>query len=691
MPTGTPKFAAAGIGFLADFSPNTDFINTMDFLQTVISNNAPGVLPESPQNPAGSYSIKAGDTLESVALQLYGDASLWYLLADANGITERNAVAGEKGSQLYIGLRLNLPQTANSQHHTNKTHVVIAGNHFTGNTSATSSALTPLPPPESENNKKDNKTWSAMAMTIVAVVTAVATVMSAGAFAAIVTGVSLTSLGVGGLITTGLTALGGTVTGLGTMGVAGIGFAAGFIGSVIGQTAANAMHVQKGIDLKGALFTGLASGVTAGVSHLLAGSSLYSTFHDVLKGVPNNLFNINTAMEMMERDSVAQGLNLAFNRHQHFDWLELGVSTATGGIMGSDVMQKISNAIPKKISRLNTFISSEMQSLATGMATGHYDAVQILEDNLGNALSSSLMQPAHADKNQAQALSITPLVETLDYNPYCPIPEELSYSPIPVDESNYSPIPEHYWENYHREQAVRRQLEKLANQHKDEVTNDANITFNPGADFGMLGEALYGDGYQAPGGQGALNLDNQLKNKTEIVSNKLSLDDILDSKIHYIAELYPSAYAASKKTGLSLELMLAQGAQETGWGSNVQSGTNNMFNIKKGLDWNGPVNVVTSALEYSKNGATYYEHSEFRVYASIEESVQDRIDFLSKNKRYVDLFKNGIKGDIAKEAYVLQKAHYAGNNPHYADALIKVANGPTMQKALTFVRKYYGY
>ena len=33
--------------------------------------------------------LNAGDTMESIAFQVYGDSSLWYLIADANGITEK--------------------------------------------------------------------------------------------------------------------------------------------------------------------------------------------------------------------------------------------------------------------------------------------------------------------------------------------------------------------------------------------------------------------------------------------------------------------------------------------------------------------------------------------------------------------------------------------------------------------------
>ena len=36
--------------------------------------------------PGAVYTARAGDTLASIAQAVYGDASLWYLIADANGL-----------------------------------------------------------------------------------------------------------------------------------------------------------------------------------------------------------------------------------------------------------------------------------------------------------------------------------------------------------------------------------------------------------------------------------------------------------------------------------------------------------------------------------------------------------------------------------------------------------------------------
>ncbi|HPN02244.1 MAG TPA: LysM peptidoglycan-binding domain-containing protein [Methylotenera sp.] len=42
---------------------------------------------------AGDYTVKAGDTLQSIANAVWGDASMWYLIADANGLSASQSLA----------------------------------------------------------------------------------------------------------------------------------------------------------------------------------------------------------------------------------------------------------------------------------------------------------------------------------------------------------------------------------------------------------------------------------------------------------------------------------------------------------------------------------------------------------------------------------------------------------------------
>lgn len=149
----------------------------------------------------------------------------------------------------------------------------------------------------------------------------------------------------------------------------------------------------------------------------------------------------------------------------------------------------------------------------------------------------------------------------------------------------------------------------------------------------------------------------------------------------FIIDLYPSARQVSTQTGMSWELILAQAAQETGWGKKVLAGTNNIFNVKALGDWKGL--SKTFKVWEVVDGKKVWQDQPFRVYGSYQEALNDRVAFLRDNPRYraAGLFDDKTKGDLRKEAAALQKGHYA-TDPHYADAMVKVFDGRTMQRAL---------
>ena len=153
----------------------------------------------------------------------------------------------------------------------------------------------------------------------------------------------------------------------------------------------------------------------------------------------------------------------------------------------------------------------------------------------------------------------------------------------------------------------------------------------------------------------------------------------------FIAKLYPAAVQASKETGMSWELMLAQAALETGWGQKVLPGTNNIFNIKAGKGWQGE--SKTFHVWEIKNGKKIWIDDSFRVYKDYTEAFTDRTNFLQKNPRYAKagLFDEGVKGDMLAEAKALQAAGYA-TDPNYAKQLAEIFNGRTMQNALAYAR-----
>eukprot|EP01035_Chromulina_nebulosa_P034183 gene34184-45842_t len=62
----------------------------------------------STASTGSSYTVNDGDTLRTIAQTLWGDASLWYLIADANGLTGTETLAS--------GRVLNIPNKVHNTH-----------------------------------------------------------------------------------------------------------------------------------------------------------------------------------------------------------------------------------------------------------------------------------------------------------------------------------------------------------------------------------------------------------------------------------------------------------------------------------------------------------------------------------------------------------------------------------------------
>jgi flagellar protein FlgJ len=83
--------------------------------------------------------------------------------------------------------------------------------------------------------------------------------------------------------------------------------------------------------------------------------------------------------------------------------------------------------------------------------------------------------------------------------------------------------------------------------------------------------------------------------------------------------------------------MIGQAAHESGWGRQEirnadGSSAKNLFGIKAGPGWNGPVAEITTT-EYV-DGAAQKVTAKFRAYASYEESFRDYARMLKDSPRY---------------------------------------------------------
>ena len=87
--------------------------------------------------------VKPGDTLQSIARQLWGDANLWYLIANANGLTA--------DANLAVGMNIVIPNNQVHNFHNNSTTFkVYDPNLGIGDVSPTAPEIPPPPPPPVE-------------------------------------------------------------------------------------------------------------------------------------------------------------------------------------------------------------------------------------------------------------------------------------------------------------------------------------------------------------------------------------------------------------------------------------------------------------------------------------------------------------------------------------------------------------
>ncbi|MGM0702826.1 MAG: flagellar assembly peptidoglycan hydrolase FlgJ [Pseudomonadota bacterium] len=164
--------------------------------------------------------------------------------------------------------------------------------------------------------------------------------------------------------------------------------------------------------------------------------------------------------------------------------------------------------------------------------------------------------------------------------------------------------------------------------------------------------------------------------------------DAGDHVQRFAERLVEPAQAASRRTGVPAELILAQAALETGWGRHeipTAGGGNshNLFGIKAGPSWNGQTTEITTH-EYVDGQRTRVTDA-FRVYDSFAEAFTDYAGLIGDNPRYASVTQAGSAEQAAR---ALQSSGYA-TDPAYADKLVAImgqlrdATGTTLADAGT--------
>lgn len=352
------------------YENNPNFANVVDFDfgYAKVSANYPTPSP-------GAYTVRTGDTLQSIAQGAYGDSSLWYRIAEANGLASGNA--------LKVGQTLNIPNRVST----------INNN---------SSTFKPYDPSEIEGDKTPNlstprpkkKSW--LGQLLMVVIAIVVTIFTAGAMSGVAAGFMQTMAAGMGVMTGGV--VGGAVGAAAAaaaagsaLGVAGTMAVAAAAGSIASQAVGLATGTIDSFSWKSVALSALSSGVTAGL-----GGGIASSVH----GATGSTF-LAAAAQAAVANAVSQGIGVVTGLQPKFDWRGVAASAVGAGVgaVVGDALGMSSRAFQNA-----GFAEQFGKRLLTGLAAGAATAVarggkvavqQVAVDAFGNALGHSIAASAN--------------------------------------------------------------------------------------------------------------------------------------------------------------------------------------------------------------------------------------------------------------------------------------------------------
>ncbi|WP_038495172.1 flagellar assembly peptidoglycan hydrolase FlgJ [Collimonas arenae] len=170
----------------------------------------------------------------------------------------------------------------------------------------------------------------------------------------------------------------------------------------------------------------------------------------------------------------------------------------------------------------------------------------------------------------------------------------------------------------------------------------------------------------------AVNVQNlSLYDAADYRSGRAGAGNAQSQVDQFLSRMGASAQVASRASGVPSQLILAQAALESGWGKREIKGSDgspshNLFGIKAGKAWKGPV-VEAFTTEYV-DGVPRQTKALFRAYGSYDEAFTDYARFLTANPRYAQVL---AARDPAEAAHGLQRAGYA-TDPLYGEKLVRI-------------------
>jgi hypothetical protein len=303
---------------------------------------------------SGRYAVQDGDTLAGIAAGLWGDANLWYMLAEANGLSG--------AEMLTAGTSLIVPSKVTNIRNNASTFEVYDPGRALGDLSPTA----PRPP------KKGNKcgAFGAVLLVVVAVaVTALTQGATTGFFTSLLAGpTAVATAAATGTAIGGAAAFGGAVLG---------GVAAGVAGSIASQGVGLATGIQDRFSWKGVALAGISAGVGAGLGAVIPGIGA-----------------VGGALRSAAGSVVSQGIGLATGLQKKFDWAGVAAAGVIGGVVGGaglkslNVNKSIGNHLSHAgVSAASAIAGAATRSVLTGTSFGD-NVMAVLPDVIGSTIGN---------------------------------------------------------------------------------------------------------------------------------------------------------------------------------------------------------------------------------------------------------------------------------------------------------------
>jgi LysM repeat protein len=298
-----------------------------------------GITAGTSQNSRSRYTVQAGDTLQGIAQNLWGDSSLWYLIADANGLSADAALTAGQG----LAVPLKGPSNFNN------------ANMFRPYDAA--SAVGDLSPTSAKPPKK-GKCGAFGQILLVAIAIAVTAIATAG-IGALATGAafssSLSAVATGSLATLA----GSSGVALGAAGAVGVAAAGAAVGSVVSQGIGVATGIQQQFSWRAVALSALSAGIAQG-----AGSTNLFSKIGIGGNVAGSPF-VGNVVRGAVTSAATQGIAVATGIQDKFDWAGVAAAGLSAGVGGAVRGIKGLGSLGTAGGRFVTSMASDIADAAT--------------------------------------------------------------------------------------------------------------------------------------------------------------------------------------------------------------------------------------------------------------------------------------------------------------------------------------